>query len=109
MLVPSIKILAAVGNVFHLMANQFWPARENSGPERLLTIGRKYMTMKLVVEASLAGSRVTVNRTRGFVNLNRFKPGRAVKRLIKGNQEKREKAKGRTAGSNINKVKLVFK
>jgi len=31
-----------------------------------------------------------VNRTRGFVNLNRFKSGRAIKRLSKSLYSKRE-------------------
>jgi len=35
-----------------------------------------------------------MNRTRGFVNLNRFKSGRAVKRLNKVTDDKRKKRAG---------------
>ena len=32
-----------------------------------------------------------MNRTRGFVNLNRFKSGRAVKKLSKASYDRRKK------------------
>jgi hypothetical protein len=36
-----------------------------------------------------------MNRTRGFVNLNRFKSGRAIKKLSKAAPDKRKKRVGK--------------
>jgi len=47
-----------------------------------------------------------VNRTRGFVNLNRFKSARAIKRLSKFSYDKHKKIKGKEAGARDNKGKL---
>ncbi len=46
--------------------------REGRSSESLLTISPECMKIKLLL-----------NRTKGFVNLNRFKSGRAIKRLGK--------------------------
>lgn len=41
-----------------------------------------------------------MNRTKGFVNLNRFKSGRAIKRLSKSTGDKyRPKVKGKQPGA----------
>jgi len=37
---------------------------------------------------------LAVNRTRGFVNLNRFKFGRAIKQLSKISHDKHKKTRG---------------
>jgi len=39
-----------------------------------------------------------MNRTKGFVNLNRFKSGRAIKRLTK---ELRDKNRGKVEGQKL--------
>jgi len=44
------------------------------------------------------GARVTMNRTRGFINLNRFKSGKAVKRLKNTVIEPQKVSVGRRKG-----------
>jgi len=53
------------------------------GLESPLTITPECMKMKLLV-----------NRTKGFVNLNRFKSGRAIKQLSKISHDKHKKTRG---------------
>jgi len=57
--------------------------------------------IKLHATTNMAGAKIQVNRTRGFVNQNRFKSGRAIKRLKQVTDKhnvKRQTKKSRAAG-----------
>ena len=48
-----------------------------------------------LVDLSCIMELVIMNRTKGFVNLNRFKSGRAIKKLSKASYDKRKKRGGK--------------
>ena len=54
-----------------------------------MTIDPEYIKMDLLLK-----NRQLMNRTRGFVNLNRFKHGKTIKRLSKVTYKKRQKIRG---------------
>jgi len=54
--------------------------------------------LNLRIKSDIREDQVAVNRTRGFVNLNRFKSGRAIKRLSKVVYDRHKKIRRKKPG-----------